>query len=151
MSTGFATVASFFETRVNSVTEEELDRLPYGVIQLDPQGVILRYNAAESRLSGLMKARVVGKNFFKQIAPCTDIHQFYGRFCEGVAAGQLHCTFRFHFAFKRKPLDVTVSLFYNERDKTMWVLVQPFENAQRPGGSASRSAVIQSRNRSSKF
>jgi photoactive yellow protein len=127
VSTGSAAAASFFFAKVNSVSEVELDSLPYGVIQLDPLGTVLRYNAFEAGLSGLKKQDVVGKNFFKQIAPCTDLQQFHGRFRDGVAAGELHCTFRFHFAFKERPCDVTVTLFYNPRDKTVWVLVQPFE------------------------
>jgi photoactive yellow protein len=127
MPSAAAAPTSFFLTKVNSISEEELDSLPYGVIQLDAEGAVLRYNAFEAGLSGLARQKVVGKNFFKQVAPCTDIQQFYGRFRDGVAAGQLHCTFRFYFAFERSPRDVSVSLFYNERDKTIWVLVQPFE------------------------
>ena len=126
--TASAAATSFFFTKVNSISEAELDSLPYGVIQLDAVGVVLRYNAFEAGLSGLTRQTVVGKNFFKQVAPCTDLQQFYGRFRDGVASGTLHCTFRFHFAFKRNPRDVTVTLFYNERDKTIWVLVQPFED-----------------------
>ena len=125
--TASAATTSFFFTKVDSISEAELDSLPYGVIQLDALGVILRYNAFEAGLSGLTRQTVVGKNFFKQVAPCTDLQQFYGRFRDGVASGALHCTFRFHFAFKRNPRDVTVTLFYNGRDKTGWVLVQPFE------------------------
>ena len=128
MSTSSAAEASFILAKANSVSEAELDSLPYGVIQLDPVGTVLRYNAFEASLSGLNKQKVVGKNFFKQIAPCTDLQQFHGRFSYGVAAGELHCTFRFHFVFKDRPCDVTVTLFYNDRDKTVWVLVQPFEN-----------------------
>ena len=58
-------------------------------------------------------------------APCTDVQQFYGRFRDGVAAGKLHCKFRYHFSFKRNPIDVTVTLFYSDRNKTVWVFVQP--------------------------
>jgi len=126
VSTGSAVAASFF-LKANSISEAELDLLPYGVIQLDTTGNVLRYNAFEAGLSGLKKENVVGKNFFKQIAPCTDLQQFHGRFRDGVAAGELHCTFRFHFAFKERPCDVTVTLFYNDRDRSVWVLVQPFE------------------------
>ncbi len=127
MSTASAAAASLVLAKVNSVSEAELDSLPYGVIQLDAIGTVLHYNAFEAGLSGLTKQKVVGKNFFKEIAPCTDLQQFHGRFQEGVAASELHCTFRFHFAFKERPCDVTVTLFYNDRDKTVWVLVQPFE------------------------
>jgi photoactive yellow protein len=121
-----AAPSSFILQNVTSISEQELDALPYGVIQLDVEGKILRYNSYESNLAGLTKQKVVGKNFFKQVAPCTDIREFYGRFQDGIAAGELHSTFRFHFSFKKDPRDVTVTLFYNQRDETVWVLVQPF-------------------------
>jgi hypothetical protein len=56
------------------------------------------------------------------------MQEFYGRFREGVAAGELHCTFRYHFAFKRNPRDVTITLLYNAREKLTWVLVQPIDS-----------------------
>ncbi|MGA9392637.1 MAG: PAS domain-containing protein [Candidatus Sulfotelmatobacter sp.] len=107
--------------------EKELDALPHGVIQLDAQGKVLRYNAYEQRLAGLTREKVVGKNFFKQVAPCTDVQEFYGRFREGVALGKLHCKFRYRFTFKKNPRNVTVTLFYSDRDKTVWVFVQPID------------------------
>jgi photoactive yellow protein len=130
MSSAAAAAKSFVFENINSLSEQQLDAAACGVIQLDAQGNVLRYNAYESKLSGLKKQNVVGKDFFTQIAPCTAIKEFYGRFQQGVAAGELHCTFRFHFAFKINPRDETVTLFYNQRDKTVWVLVQPFELQQ---------------------
>lgn len=127
MSSTATATKSFFSAIEKSISEVELDALPYGVIQLDSEGIIMRYNAYESGLSGLNKQKVLGKNFFKQVAPCTDVRQFYGRFRDGIAAGELHTTFRFHFAFPKRPCDVTIKLFYNNRDRTVWLLVQPFE------------------------
>jgi photoactive yellow protein len=108
-----------------SIGEEELDSLPYGVIQLNPEGAILRYNAYEEGLSGLSKKKVMGKNFFKHVAPCTDVQEFYGRFRDGVAAGELNCTFRYHFPFKDKPRDVNITLLHNKRDQITWILIEP--------------------------
>ena len=122
-----AALTSFNFQTTTSLGEKELDSLPYGVIQLDAQGTVLRYNAYEEGLSGLARQNVVGKNFFKQIAPCTDMQEFYGRFRDGVSAGELHCTFRYHFPFKRKPRDVNIALLYNSREKVTWVLVQPID------------------------
>jgi photoactive yellow protein len=113
--------------RIDSMSEQELDALPHGAIQLDTNGTVLRYNAYEQRLAGLTKEGVVGKNFFKQVAPCADVQEFYGRFREGVEARKLHCKFRYHFAFKQKPRDVTVTLFYSDRDRSVWVFIQPLE------------------------
>jgi photoactive yellow protein len=128
MASAAAVSTSFIQRTIRSVSEQELDALPYGVVQLDAHGVILRYNAFEAGLSGLSKKKVLGKNFFTQVAPCTDLKEFHGRFREGVAAGELHCTFRYHFAFRKNPRDVTVTLFFNPVDKTGWVLVQPSES-----------------------
>ena len=113
--------------KANSISEPELDSLPYGVIQLNAEGNVLRYNAFEVGLSGLAKQKAVGKNFFKQVAPFTDRRDFCGRVRDGAAAGILHCTFRFYFAFEPNPRDAAVTLFYNDRDQTTWILVQPFE------------------------
>jgi photoactive yellow protein len=110
---------------IESMTEKDLDALPYGAIQLNTMGKVLKYNAYEARLSGLAKEDVLGKNFFKEVAPCTDVKEFYGRFLEGVNKRNLHCKFRYHFSFRRNPIDVTVTLFLSERDGTVWVYVQP--------------------------
>jgi photoactive yellow protein len=115
--------------KIDHMAESDLDRLPYGAIQLDIRGNILKYNAGESRLSGLLRENVLGKNFFKQVAPCTDVQQFYGRFQECVAAKKLNEEFRYHFAFKNNPRDVIVSLHYSADTSTVWVLVHPLDKA----------------------
>ncbi|MBV9573088.1 MAG: PAS domain-containing protein [Acidobacteriales bacterium] len=128
MPSDAAALTPFITQNIDSIGEKELDSLPYGVIQLDTLGTVVRYNAYEEGLSGLTRDKVVGKNFFKQIAPCTDMQEFYGRFRDGVVAGELHCTFRYHFSFKQNPRDVTITLLYNSREKLTWILVQPIES-----------------------
>lgn len=105
------------------MSAEELDRAPYGMIQLDASGRILNYNAVESKLASLSKEDAIGKQFFTEIAPCTKVQEFYGRFKEGVIHESLDATFRFHFAFKQNPRDVTVRLLYSRRTRTVWVLI----------------------------
>ena len=108
---------------LDAMTPEELDMLPYGMIQLDAGGRILKYNAVESRLASLSKEQAIGKAFFTEIAPCTKVQAFYGRFREGVIRESLDATFQFHFAFKQQPRDVTVRLFYSRRTRSVWVIV----------------------------
>ena len=105
----------------------ELDSLPYGMIQLDASGRILKYNAVESRLAQLPQETTVGKKFFSEVAPCTKVQQFYGQFKEGVLRESLDTTFSFHFAFKQNPRDVTVRLFYSKRTRSVWVMVSDRE------------------------
>jgi photoactive yellow protein len=112
---------------IDSMTETELDQLPHGAIQLSTDGRVLKFNAYESNLSSLKKENVIGKNFFKQVAPCTDVQEFYGKFRAGVSEKNLHINFRYHFAFKQNPRDVTVTLFYSPTTDTVWVFVKPLE------------------------
>lgn len=121
-----ATDTSILQT-IDSMDEAHIDALPHGAIQLDTEGNVLQFNAYEEKLAGLNRKNVIGKNFFKEVAPCTDVREFYGRFREGVDAGNLHCKFRYRFAFKQRPRDVTVTLFYSGRNHTVWVFVQPLQ------------------------
>ncbi len=121
------TASESLYTRVDSLNEHELDALPHGAIQLDSVGTVLKFNLYESKLSHLPKQSVIGKNFFTQVAPCTDVKEFRGRFIRGVKEKNLHEKFRYHFAFKQKPRDVTVTLYYSQRNDTVWVFVQPIE------------------------
>jgi photoactive yellow protein len=101
----------------------DLDKLPYGMIQLDGSGRIMKYNAVESRLASLDQQQQLGRNFFSEVAPCTKVQAFYGRFKEGVVREQLDTTFTFHFAFKQSPRDVTVRMLYSRRTRSVWVMI----------------------------
>ena len=111
----------------DQMTPEELDALPYGMIQLDTSGRILKYNRVESRLASLPQQAQIGKHFFTEVAPCTKVQQFYGRFKDGVVRESLDATFQYHFAFKQSPRDVTVRLFYSRRTRTVWVMIADHE------------------------
>lgn len=126
---------------VDALSPVELDGLPYGVIQLDRTGRILKYNAVESRLASLAQEDAVGKQFFTEIAPCTRVQEFYGRFKEGVIREVLDTSFKFHFAFKQAPRDVTVRLFFSKRTQTVWVLISDHEGKPLGGDDASGEAA----------
>lgn len=108
---------------IDSVAERDLDALPFGVIQLSRDGTILQYNRYEEDLARRRASDVIGKNFFTEVAPCTDVRAFAGRFREGVARGELHVTFDYVFAFS-PPKPVRVTLWYSGATRTGWVFVQ---------------------------
>ncbi|GEM_PF-860742 len=109
--------------RIDDFDERRLDELPWGVIQLSPEGVVLQYNRYEEGLAGRRAAEVIGRNFFTEVAPCTDVKEFAGRFREGVTRGALHETFDFEMAFT-PPRRVTVTLYLSAATGTLWVFVQ---------------------------
>lgn len=86
--------------RLLSMTAEEVDDLPYGFIILDAAGTILLYNRYEAALARIPQEQVVGRSFFHDIAQCTRVAAFFGRFREIVSAApgtSRRFAFRFHF------------------------------------------------------
>lgn len=110
-------------SRVDQLSERELDGLPLGMIQLDPAGKILRFNKAEADLARLNREKQLGKNFFTEVAPCTKVKEFYGRFVEGLKKKELYETFGFVFKFAHGPRHVAITLFYSAKTSSVWVLV----------------------------
>ena len=113
--------------RIDRMGVEELDALPFGAIRLDRDGNILSYNMTESRLTGRDPKRVMGRNFFRDVAPCTNVQAFAGRFRDGVAKKDMHVIFPYRFDFEMAPRDVTVTLFYSRQTDTAWVFVREAE------------------------
>lgn len=110
--------------RIDRMAAEELDALPFGAIRLDRDGNILSYNMTESKLTGRDPKRVIGRNFFREVAPCTNVQAFAGRFREGIAKKEMHAIFPYRFDFQMAPRDVTVTLFYSQQTDTAWVFVR---------------------------
>ena len=103
---------------------KEIEGLAFGAIQLDADGKILFYNAAEGQITGRNPADVLGKNFFRDIAPCTNSPKFSGVFKTGVAAGKLDTIFEYIFDYKMKPTKVCVHLKKAMSGDTYWVIVR---------------------------
>jgi photoactive yellow protein len=71
----------------------ELDEIPFGVIQVDRKGTILLYNQMQGAMARLDPKSVIGKNFFTDIAPCTEATGFRAQFEKGIASGKLNVVF----------------------------------------------------------
>jgi photoactive yellow protein len=87
-----------------------LDLLPYGIIVIDETGKILYYNSREEEIANRRKEDVIGKNFFTEIAPCTQVQEFYGRFQETMHRVGLTASFSFHFPFPERAREVEITL-----------------------------------------
>ena len=98
---------------VEPLSDAELDQLPFGVICLDGSGWIRRYNLAEANFARLDRATVLGKHFFRKIAPCTATLEFEGRFREFTARPPNDPgmeTFRYVFDFQFGAQEVTIEM-----------------------------------------
>ena len=94
---------------LDDLDDDQLDELPFGVICIDPTGIVLRYNLYESRLARLDRNQVVGRQFFGEIAPCTKTEEFEGRF-RRVVRGDATVAASFDFVFDFRFGSQTVSV-----------------------------------------
>lgn len=109
---------------IDGLANSQLDALPFGAIQLDLDGTILQFNEYEANLSNRRAPDTIGRNFFREVAPCTNVREFYGRFREGVELGELNVSFDYRFEFRMAPRNVRVTLYYSAPTSTVWVFVQ---------------------------
>lgn len=87
---------------IDERTDQELDTLPFGVIGLDREGTILRYNLYEAQFARLDRNQVLGRGFFTEVARCTRGEVFEGQFRKGVASDATGSLARFPFIFDFK-------------------------------------------------
>lgn len=100
-----------------------LDLLPYGIIVVDDAGKILYYNAREEQIANRRREDVLGKNFFQEVAPCTQVREFYGRFKETMHRAGLVADFHFHFPFPDRPREVEIALTSFQKDGSNLCLI----------------------------
>lgn len=92
--------ASFDVSSLKTLRADQLDALPYGLVVLDREGSVLQYNDTESRMARLPKDQVIGRNFFRDIAPCTRVKEFEGRFLHFASGASRATVETFDFVFR---------------------------------------------------
>jgi len=112
-----------FISSIATLSRDAANHAPFGIVKVDDAGVIQLYNKWESDMAGVAPAAAEGKNFFTQVAPCTNNRLVFGRFKEGVGKSDLDAEFNYTFTYKMKPTNVTIRLLRHAPSRTNWVLV----------------------------
>ncbi|KGE71249.1 photoactive yellow protein [Spirochaeta lutea] len=102
----------------------KIDDLAFGAIKLDKDGTILSYNQAEGAITGRDPQEVIGKNFFTQVAPCTNQPGFFGKFQDGVAKNELNTMFEYVFDYKMQPTKVKVHMMKAQIGEGYYIFVK---------------------------
>ncbi|MGA0583127.1 MAG: photoactive yellow protein [Castellaniella sp.] len=121
-------IVSFGKSDIENTLEKmapgEIDKLAFGAIELDKNGTILKYNAAEGAITGRNPADVIGKNFFRDVAPCTSKASFKGIFDTGVKENNLNTMFEYVFDYKMQPTKVKVHMKTSINGQSYWIFVK---------------------------
>ncbi len=112
------------ENVLAKMNDKQLDGLAFGAIELDKSGRILKYNAVEGAITGRDPKSVIGKNFFTEVAPCTNRPEFRGKFDAGIRSGALNTMFEYVFDHKMKPTKVKIHMKSAVLGASYWVFVK---------------------------
>ena len=128
MTTATLQTVAFGKTDVDNVLSKmddaQLNKLAFGAVELDASGKILKYNAVEGAITGRDPKAVIGKNFFTEVAPCTNRPEFKGVFDAGVRAKNLNTMFEYVFDHQMKPTKVKIHMKSAISGNTYWMFVK---------------------------
>jgi photoactive yellow protein len=112
------------DNALSKLTAREVDQLAFGAVQLDGKGTILQYNAAEASITGRNQKDVLGKNFFRDVAPCTSTPAFKGVFDKGVRENDLNTMFEYTFDYNMAPTKVKIHMKKAIAGDSYWIFVK---------------------------
>lgn len=112
------------ENILGKMSKEQIDGLAFGAIQLDASGKILQYNAMEGSITGRDPKAMIGRNFFTDVAPCTNTPKFKGVFDAGVKQNSLNTMIEYVFDYQMAPTKVKVHMKKALVGDSYWVFVK---------------------------
>jgi photoactive yellow protein len=112
-------------SELERLNEAELDALDFGVIGIDADGVVRRYNAFESKTAGLSSQRVLGQPLFTVVAPCMNNFMVAQRFDDAKGDGSaMDVTIDYVLTLRMRPVKVKLRLLATPGSSLRYVLVQ---------------------------
>lgn len=83
--------------------------IPYGLIELDTVGTVVRYSPA-SEQSAHDAPNIVGRNFFNEVAPFAEVKELKGRFLSFMALGDAIERLTIKVPFNEQSLKIQILL-----------------------------------------
>ena len=112
------------ENVIGKMSAKQIDDLAFGAIQLDAVGTIMTFNLMEGAMTGRDPKAVIGRNFFKDVAPCTSTPAFEGVFHEGVRNDNLNTIIEYLFDYQMTPTKVKVHMKRAINGGSYWIFVK---------------------------
>jgi photoactive yellow protein len=112
------------ENSLTDLDDDDLDQLAFGVVKLDASGRVISYNAAEGDIVGRDPRAMKGKNFFSDIAPCTNTPEFRGKFDDGIKNNNLNAMFDYEFDYQMAPTRVKIHMKKGMMQGEYWIFVK---------------------------
>lgn len=110
--------------QLDGLSDEQINHLTFGVIGMDGDALVQRYNAFESQMAGLSPQRVLGFPLFTNVAPCMNNFLVAQRFEDAQThAHTLDATIDYVLTLRMRPTKVKLRLLAWPAGKFRYVLV----------------------------
>jgi photoactive yellow protein len=106
--------------RLDAAADSDLDAVGFGIVRMAQEGRVVFYNERESIYSGLRPERVLGKNFFTDVAPCTNNSLIAERL---LVAPALDAQIEYTLTFRMRPTPVRLRLLRSPASPWLYFLV----------------------------
>lgn len=107
--------------RIEQLSQDELDRLPFGVILLDRDGIVVFYSQTEGRLSGYGPGSPLGQNFY-EVSHCMGGDDFRGRIMRAMENGKVDLEIGWHGDFGDPNRDLRIRV-QSSRGGGVWLFI----------------------------
>ena len=102
-----------------------IDTLDFGVIGIDRENIVCRYNAYESQATALAPEKALQHPFFTSVAQCMNNFLVAQRFEDAQANGtSLDATIDYLLTWRMQPTKVLLRLLASPEYPTRYILVQ---------------------------
>lgn len=110
---------------LDEASDEELDQLPFGVVGIDREGRVCRYNQFEAKLAQFQPSEVIGRVFFGEIARCMDNAMVAGRLALAVKSNEsLDTSIDYVIAFRSAKTRARLRLLHAPSSPTSYLLLE---------------------------
>ena len=106
---------------LDALSKDEIDKFPFGVVGLSPDGIVEVYNASESKLAGLPADTVIGSHFFLNTAQCMNNFMVAQRFEDEL---EIDAIIDFVLTFRMRPTPVRLRLLKSVEVARRYILIE---------------------------
>ena len=106
---------------LSTATAAEIDKLPFGVVGMTLDGTVDVYNVEEGKLASLTPSRVIGRNFFTSVAPCTNNFMVAERY---ATEPDMDVVIDYVFTLRMAPKKVHLRMIKRSDSQQMYLVVE---------------------------
>lgn len=109
---------------LETLTNEQLNSLDFGVIGFDDEGMVKVYNAYESKVAGLSLESVIDADLFNSVAPCMNNFMVAQKIEDAIdESSELDEIMDYVLTLKMKPTRVKLRLLSSPQLTYSYVLI----------------------------